>query len=41
MQIRSCSRFRDNTEVEFAKEYAEKVIDALRDPFLIPTGIYV
>jgi two-component sensor histidine kinase/PAS domain-containing protein len=27
--------FRDNTEVEFAKEYAEKVIDALRDPFLI------
>jgi two-component sensor histidine kinase len=27
--------FRDNTEVEFAKQYSEKVGDALRDPFVI------
>jgi len=26
---------RDNTELEFAKEYSEKIVDALRDPFLI------
>jgi two-component sensor histidine kinase/PAS domain-containing protein len=26
---------RDNTELEFAKEYSEKIVDALRDPFLV------
>ncbi len=25
----------DNTEIEFAREYSEKTVDALRDPFLI------
>ena len=26
---------RDNTELEFAREYSEKIVDALRDPFLV------
>lgn len=26
---------RDNTELELAKEYSEKIVDALRDPFLV------
>ncbi len=26
---------RDNTELEFAKEYSEKIVEALRDPFLV------
>ncbi len=26
---------RDNTEIEFAREYSSKTVDALRDPFLI------
>ena len=26
---------RDNTELELAKEYSEKIVDAVRDPFLV------